>query len=69
MNNDLSIQTAVIKESLRLSSPVPGVIPRVVPSGGTTWAGHHLPAAVSLVYPLGSAAKSTDDGYSLTGPS
>ena len=40
-------QTAVIKESLRLSSPVPGVIPRVVPAGGITWAGHFLPEGVS----------------------
>lgn len=67
VNNALSMQTAVIKESLRLSSPVPGVIPRVVPSEGTTWAGHYLPAGVSLVYPLRSAEESTYDGYSLTG--
>ncbi|KAI9035562.1 cytochrome P450 [Aspergillus affinis] len=40
--------TAVIKESLRLSSPVPGVLPRVVPAGGKTWAGHHLPAGTSV---------------------
>jgi cytochrome P450 len=39
--------TAVIKESLRMSSPVPGVIPRCVPEGGMTWAGHFLPAGVS----------------------
>lgn len=40
--------TAVIKESLRLSSPVPGVIPRVVPEGGITWAGHFLPEGTSV---------------------
>ncbi|KAI9368160.1 cytochrome P450 [Aspergillus egyptiacus] len=40
--------TAVIKESLRLSSPVPGVIPRVVPDGGITWAGNFLPAGTSV---------------------
>ncbi|KGO75955.1 Cytochrome P450, E-class, group I [Penicillium italicum] len=40
--------TAVIKESLRLSSPVPGVIPRVVPAGGITWAGHFLPEGTSV---------------------
>ncbi|KAK0609741.1 cytochrome P450 [Bombardia bombarda] len=35
--------TAVIKESLRLSSPVPGILPRVVPDTGAEWASHYLP--------------------------
>ncbi|KAL8780684.1 MAG: hypothetical protein Q9194_000787 [Teloschistes cf. exilis] len=35
--------TAIIKESLRLSSPVPGILPRVVPASGLTWAGYYLP--------------------------
>ncbi|KAK8080611.1 trichodiene oxygenase [Apiospora hydei] len=45
---DLPYLTAVIKESLRLSSPVPGILPRVVPRGGITWAGHHLPEGTSV---------------------
>ncbi|KAL8964925.1 MAG: hypothetical protein Q9183_004138 [Haloplaca sp. 2 TL-2023] len=45
--NKLPYLTAVIKESLRLSSPVPGILPRVVPSSGLTWAGHYLPPAAS----------------------
>ncbi|KAL8867965.1 MAG: hypothetical protein Q9174_005310, partial [Haloplaca sp. 1 TL-2023] len=40
--------TAIIKESLRLSSPVPGILPRVVPSSGLTWAGHYLPPATPV---------------------
>lgn len=38
----------MIKESLRLSSPVPGTIPRIVPDGGVTWAGCYLPAGTSV---------------------
>ncbi|KAH7019597.1 cytochrome P450 [Ilyonectria destructans] len=38
---------ACIKESLRMSSPVPGIIPRPVPAGGMTWKGHYLPAGTS----------------------
>ncbi|RYP09325.1 hypothetical protein DL764_001372 [Monosporascus ibericus] len=34
--------TAVIKEILRLSSPVPGIIPRRVPQGGSKVAGYYL---------------------------
>ncbi|KAJ8121678.1 hypothetical protein ONZ43_g1932 [Nemania bipapillata] len=45
---DLPYLKAVIKESLRLSSPVPGTIPRVVPQGGLMWAGHYLPEGTSV---------------------
>ncbi|KAI0835728.1 cytochrome P450, partial [Hypoxylon sp. FL0890] len=45
---DLPYLKAVIKESLRLSSPVPGIIPRLVPQGGITWAGHYLPEGTSV---------------------
>ncbi|KAK8052038.1 hypothetical protein PG993_003423 [Apiospora rasikravindrae] len=45
---ELPYLTAVIKESLRLSSPVPGILPRVVPRGGINWAGHHLPEGTSV---------------------
>lgn len=39
---------ACIKESLRLSSPVPGIIPRLVPPEGMTWKGHYLPGRTSV---------------------
>ncbi|KAF7922011.1 uncharacterized protein EAE98_008222 [Botrytis deweyae] len=39
---------ACIKESLRMSSPVPGILPRLVPAGGMTWRGHYLPAGTSV---------------------
>ncbi|OTA98483.1 hypothetical protein M426DRAFT_109717 [Hypoxylon sp. CI-4A] len=45
---DLPYLKAVIKESLRLSSPVPGTIPRIVPRGGITWAGYYLPEGTSV---------------------
>ncbi|KAL4959573.1 cytochrome P450 [Aspergillus stella-maris] len=35
---------AVIKETLRLSTPVPGITPRIVPEPGVTVQGHFLPA-------------------------
>ncbi|EGE01905.1 CND5p [Trichophyton equinum CBS 127.97] len=34
---------AVVKESLRLSTPVPGITPRVVPPSGVTVQGHFIP--------------------------
>ncbi|KAL4902756.1 hypothetical protein BDW74DRAFT_169343 [Aspergillus multicolor] len=34
---------AVVKESLRLSTPVPGITPRVVPPAGATVQGHFIP--------------------------
>ncbi|OJJ05850.1 hypothetical protein ASPVEDRAFT_137854 [Aspergillus versicolor CBS 583.65] len=35
---------AVVKETLRLSTPVPGMTPRIVPEPGVTVQGHFLPA-------------------------
>lgn len=40
---NLPYLTAVCKEILRLSSPVPGITPRRVPAGGIYVAGHFLP--------------------------
>lgn len=41
-------QNAVIKETLRISVPVPGCLPRIVPEGGTTLGSVYLPAGVSF---------------------
>lgn len=41
---------AVIKESLRLSTPVPGITPRVVPPSGATVQGYFIPGGVSEKY-------------------
>ncbi|KXH37991.1 hypothetical protein CSAL01_07922 [Colletotrichum salicis] len=40
--------TAVIKEILRLGSPVPGIIPRRVPAGGAAVGGHFLPEGTTV---------------------
>jgi cytochrome P450 len=37
---------AVINEGLRLCNPVPGGLPRMVPKGGDTYAGHWIPENV-----------------------
>lgn len=42
------IQTAVIKEGLRLSFGVVGRLPRVVPSPGDTFADHFLPPGTTV---------------------
>ncbi|KAG5924162.1 hypothetical protein E4U42_004728 [Claviceps africana] len=39
---------AVIKETLRISVPLPGCLPRVVPEGGITVGSFHLPAGTSV---------------------
>ncbi|KAI0848996.1 putative elymoclavine monooxygenase [Daldinia vernicosa] len=39
---------AVIKESLRLSSPVPGCLPRIVPSGGARVGSIYIPAGTAV---------------------
>lgn len=43
----LSYLNAVLNEGLRMCNPVPCGLPRVVPPGGDTYCGHHLPAGVS----------------------
>ncbi|KAL8758331.1 MAG: hypothetical protein Q9199_001587 [Rusavskia elegans] len=43
------IQTAVIKESLRISNPLPGRMPRVVPEEGYLLYGHRLASKVSAM--------------------
>lgn len=41
--SDRQIQSVAIKQSLRLSTAVPGDLPRVVPEGGTFVCGHCVP--------------------------
>jgi cytochrome P450 len=42
-------ETAVVKEILRLSTAIPGNLPRVVPPNGTVVCGHLLPGGVGFV--------------------
>ena len=42
----LTYLEAVINEGLRVCNPVPGGLPRVVPKGGDTYAGHFVPENV-----------------------
>ncbi|KAK2484730.1 hypothetical protein H9L39_02710 [Fusarium oxysporum f. sp. albedinis] len=52
---NLPYLTAVIHETLRISSPAPGILTRLVPSGGTRYGNHFLPADVRN-FRLNSAA-------------
>lgn len=45
---DLPYMTAVIKESLRLSTAVPGNLPRVVPPGGVVVDGRFIPGGTAV---------------------
>ncbi|KID83106.1 Cytochrome P450 [Metarhizium guizhouense ARSEF 977] len=45
---NLSYLNAVIKETLRISVPVPGCLPRIVPEGGTTLGSVYLPAGTAV---------------------
>lgn len=46
--NELPYLNAVINEGLRLTNPVPGGLPRIVPDGGDTYAGNFIPARTSI---------------------
>ncbi|KAL3480507.1 cytochrome P450 [Aspergillus californicus] len=48
----LPFLSAVIKESLRLFTPVPSPLPRTVPDGGITVDGHFLPEGTILTHSL-----------------
>jgi len=43
-----------------MSSPVPGTIPRLVPKGGITWAGHYLPEGASVSMAIRSVHDNPD---------
>ncbi|KAL4880368.1 cytochrome P450 [Aspergillus karnatakaensis] len=45
---NLPYLTAVIHETLRISSPAPGILTRIVPSGGVKYGEHFLPAGTSV---------------------
>jgi cytochrome P450 len=45
---DPMLQTAVIHETLRISSPAPGTLTRLVPAEGARYGSHLLPADVRL---------------------
>ena len=47
--NNPELQAATIKEILRLGSPLPGRLPRKVPSTGFSLYGHHLPPGVRYI--------------------
>lgn len=46
--------TAVINESLRVLSPAPGMLPRLVPAGGTRLGGYLLPGGTWVCCAIGS---------------
>ncbi|OAQ69781.1 calcineurin-dependent [Pochonia chlamydosporia 170] len=45
---NLPYLTAIIHETLRISSPAPGILTRLVPDGGTTYGGYFLPEGTSV---------------------
>ncbi|KAF2473016.1 cytochrome P450 [Lindgomyces ingoldianus] len=49
---DLSFLNAVIKEILRISNPLPGRLPRVVPHDGYKMYEHHVPAGTALNFSI-----------------
>ncbi|KAJ7453160.1 cytochrome P450 [Mycena latifolia] len=51
--DDLPIINAVIQESLRLGTPLPG-LPRIVPENGVVIDGHFLPAGTIATVPVGA---------------
>jgi hypothetical protein len=63
------IKNAVIKEILRISNPLPGRLPRLVPQEGYSLYGQHVPGGVSrsIVVSL-SADLTTADRFQLLCP-
>ncbi|KAJ7143651.1 cytochrome P450 [Mycena filopes] len=51
--DDLPVLNAVLQESLRLGTPLPG-LPRLVPDGGTVIDGHFLPPGTVVSVPIGA---------------
>jgi len=47
---DCTLQTGVVKEGLRLSSGIPGILPRIVPSQGANVKGQFIPGGVCYFY-------------------
>ncbi|KAL2830808.1 cytochrome P450 [Aspergillus cavernicola] len=45
---NLPYLTAIVNETLRISSPAPGILTRLVPAGGTKYGEHFLPAGTSV---------------------
>ncbi|KAI8321188.1 cytochrome P450, partial [Martensiomyces pterosporus] len=45
---------AVISESLRVMSPAPGMLPRLVPAGGARVCGHFLPGGTWVCCAIGA---------------
>jgi cytochrome P450 len=45
-------QTAVIKETLRMATPIPAGLPRVVPPSGAVISGAEIPGGVRASSPM-----------------
>ncbi|KAI1858148.1 hypothetical protein JX265_010816 [Neoarthrinium moseri] len=45
---NLPYLSAVIEETLRLHGAAPGALPRIVPKGGATLAGHYIPEGITV---------------------
>ena len=66
----MMIKNAVIKEILRISNPLPGRLPRLVPQEGYSLYGQHVPGGVSQFIFLSSPANlATVDCFQLLCPS
>ncbi|KAI6352049.1 Cytochrome P450 monooxygenase aba1 [Pyricularia grisea] len=54
----LPVLQAVIYEGLRMRTPLLGLLPKVVPAGGDTLAGHHVPAGTAVCVNTSSLLRS-----------
>lgn len=54
----LPVLQAVIYEGLRMRPPLLGLLPKVVPAGGDTLAGHHVPAGTAVCVNASSLLRS-----------